>query len=76
MSPGWLGRAERGILCLDAEPSAKWTKEVDTGVLIPGLFSVLGSTDQKLKMVGSATRKKSGIVILSSAEKALTFLSI
>lgn len=57
MFPGWLGRAELGMLSLAAESSAEWIKEVYIGVLIPGLLSVLGSTDQKLKMVKSTTRK-------------------
>lgn len=76
MFPGWLGRAEHGILCLDADPSAKWTKEMDIGVLIPGLVLVLGSTDQKLKVVGSAKRKIWGWEYSHLQKKALTFLSV
>ena len=45
------------------------------GVLIPGLVSVLGSTHQRLKMAVNY-KKDSGLGIFSSAEKALTFLSI
>lgn len=51
------GLAELNVVYCALMQSPQQNGLRNIGILIPGIFLVLGSTDKKLKIVGAATRK-------------------